>query len=51
MAGDFEYKRRLATDARRMHWATWQAATMKMKSYELARAARRSLRARFSQES
>jgi CelD/BcsL family acetyltransferase involved in cellulose biosynthesis len=51
MAGDFEYKRRLATDERRMHWATWQAATMKMKGYELARAARRSLRARFSQES
>jgi hypothetical protein len=48
MAGDAEYKRRLATHAHPMHWTVWQAPTMKMKGYELARLARRVIRERLS---
>jgi hypothetical protein len=44
MAGDIEYKRRLATHARQMHWITWQAPTIKMKSFELTRRAGHALR-------
>jgi hypothetical protein len=51
MAGDVEYKRRLSTDARRMHWLVWQAPTMKMRGFELARMARRALRAKLRKES
>ncbi len=46
MAGDVEYKRRLATHSRPMHWIAWQAPTVKMKGYELARLARRAVRER-----
>jgi CelD/BcsL family acetyltransferase involved in cellulose biosynthesis len=49
MAGDVEYKRRLATHSRPMHWIAWQAPTVKMKGYELARLARRAVRQRASE--
>jgi len=46
MAGDIEYKRRLGTGSRPMHWITWQASTMKMRGYEVARHAKRAVRER-----
>jgi len=49
MAGDAEYKRRRGTGARRMHWIAWQAPTLKMRAFELARRARRIARARARQ--
>lgn len=45
MAGDSEYKRRLGTASRTMHWLTWQAPTFKMRAFELARRGRRVVRA------
>lgn len=47
MAGDVEYKRRLATASRKMYWIAWQAPTIKMRSFELARLAKRALVQRF----
>ncbi|NVB76949.1 MAG: GNAT family N-acetyltransferase [Kofleriaceae bacterium] len=43
MAGDVEYKRRLATGSRKMHWIAWQAPTTKMKAFELVRRTKRAL--------
>jgi CelD/BcsL family acetyltransferase involved in cellulose biosynthesis len=43
MAGDVEYKRRLGTGSRQMHWIAWQAPTTKMKAFELVRRTRRAL--------
>jgi CelD/BcsL family acetyltransferase involved in cellulose biosynthesis len=48
MAGDVEYKRRLGTSMREMHWIRWQAATLKMKGFEFARHANRAIRDRFA---
>ena len=49
MAGDVEYKRRLSTSARQMHWMVWQAPTLKMRSFELARQAKRTLHVRLGE--
>jgi CelD/BcsL family acetyltransferase involved in cellulose biosynthesis len=44
MAGDVDYKRKLATDQRPLHWLTWRAPTVKMKAVEWLREARARLR-------
>jgi hypothetical protein len=44
MAGDVEYKRRLATGSRAIHWMTWRAPSLKMLSFRLARDASHALR-------
>jgi hypothetical protein len=44
LAGDVEYKRRFATGSREMHWMSWQAPSLKMRSFRLANDARRALR-------
>jgi CelD/BcsL family acetyltransferase involved in cellulose biosynthesis len=43
MAGDVEYKRRFATSSRAMHWMSWHAPSLKMRSYQLVRDARQAL--------
>jgi CelD/BcsL family acetyltransferase involved in cellulose biosynthesis len=37
MAGDFDYKRKLGTLHRELHWLVWRAPSLKMKTFELAR--------------
>jgi hypothetical protein len=44
MAGDVEYKRRLATSSRAMHWVSWRAPSLKMLSFRLARDAKHALK-------
>lgn len=44
LAGDVEYKRRLATGSRPMHWMSWRAPSLKMLSFRLANDAKRALR-------
>ncbi|MBV8759297.1 MAG: GNAT family N-acetyltransferase [Deltaproteobacteria bacterium] len=46
MAGDVEYKRRMGTGSRLVHWISWQAPTMKMKSFDFVRQAKRLIRSR-----
>jgi hypothetical protein len=43
MAGDVEYKRRLATASRDMHWISWRAPSLKMLSFKLAADAKHAL--------
>jgi hypothetical protein len=43
MAGDMEYKRRFATDSRAMHWVSWRAPSLKMRSFQLVRDAKHAL--------
>ena len=43
MAGDVEYKRRLATNSRVMHWLSWRAPSLKMLSFRLVRDAKHAL--------
>jgi CelD/BcsL family acetyltransferase involved in cellulose biosynthesis len=44
MAGDFDYKRKLAKQHRMLHWLEWQAPSVKMKAFEWLRRTRRKLR-------
>jgi CelD/BcsL family acetyltransferase involved in cellulose biosynthesis len=44
LAGDVEYKRRLATGSRAMHWMSWRAPSLKMLSFRLAHDAKQALR-------
>lgn len=46
MAGDVEYKRRFATSSRAMHWISWEAPSLKMRSFRLVREAKHALAAR-----
>jgi len=43
LAGDVEYKRRLATSSREMHWMSWRAPSLKMRSFQLVRDAKHAL--------
>jgi len=43
MAGDVEYKRKLATRHRELHWLAWRAPGVKMRTFELARRTRHKL--------
>jgi hypothetical protein len=43
MAGDVEYKRRFATSSREMHWVSWRAPSLKMRSFRLMRDAKHAL--------
>lgn len=46
MAGDADYKRRLASKARSLHWIRWQAPGVKMRAFELLRKTKNKLRER-----
>ena len=37
MAGDVDYKRKLGSRQRELHWVVWRAPSLKMKTFELAR--------------
>jgi len=43
MAGDMEYKRRFASSSQPMHWMTWRAPSLKMRSFQLVRDAKHAL--------
>jgi hypothetical protein len=43
MAGDFDYKRKLGSQQRELHWLVWRAPSLKMKTFELAKRARQQL--------
>lgn len=44
MAGDLDYKKKLANRQRELHWATWQTRSVKMRTFELLRRTRRQVR-------
>ena len=44
MAGDFDYKKKLAKQHRMLHWLEWQAPSVKMKAFEWLRRTRRRFR-------
>jgi CelD/BcsL family acetyltransferase involved in cellulose biosynthesis len=37
LAGDFDYKKKLARHHRELHWLKWRAPSLKMKTYDFAR--------------
>jgi CelD/BcsL family acetyltransferase involved in cellulose biosynthesis len=47
MAGDVDYKRKLATDQRQLHWLTWRAPSAKMTAFAWLREIRAKLRTVF----
>jgi CelD/BcsL family acetyltransferase involved in cellulose biosynthesis len=49
MAGDVDYKRRLASKSRNLHWIRWDAPGVKMRTFELLRRTKNKLQERRAQ--